>query len=380
MTGREESFMREAFSNQGSSPIPNTAAFEAELGMRIGLPCVALSSGTAGIHLGLELLGVGPGDEVLCSTLTFVASANPIVYLGARPVFIDSEASSWNMDPRALEIALEARRHEPPKAIVVVHLYGQSADLDPILELAERYGVPVLEDAAEALGATYKGQPVGSFGDVAVFSFNSNKIITTTGGGAMVARDPKIIERARLLANQARLPTLAFEHAEVGYNYRLSQVLAGIGRAQIAALDDRVTARRAIASRYARAFADVPGIAMQPECAYGQSTFWLSAALVGPDAFGATRDELIAALAAADIESRPVWKPMHQQPLFAGADFVGRGVAQDLFQRGICLPSSSQMTLAEQDRVIECVRRRHTTRAKRHTATTVRVVRGAALI
>jgi pyridoxal phosphate-dependent aminotransferase EpsN len=359
MGGKELDFVREAFETNWLSTVgPHITAFEEEFGARVGLPAVALSSGTAAMHLGLRLLGVGPGDEVLCQTLTFVASVNPAVYLGARPVFIDSDRASWNIDPNLLASTLRARaeRNCLPKAVIVVHLYGQSADMDPILECCARYNVAVLEDAAEALGALYKGRPAGTLAPVGVFSFNGNKIITTTGGGMLVAQRKDWAAKARFWSTQAKDLGLGYEHSEMGYNYRMSNVLAGIGRGQLLVLDERVRRRREIAFRYRDAFADLPGLTLMPQAPYGLHTNWLSCFLVDEPRFGASRDQLIRVLDAADVESRPVWKPMHLQPLFAGMEQVGGAVAEDLFRRGICLPSSSNMTEDEQERVIQAVR------------------------
>jgi pyridoxal phosphate-dependent aminotransferase EpsN len=359
MGGSEERYVREAIATNWLSTVgPNIDAFEAEFSARLGLPAVAVASGTAALHLGLRLLGVGAGDEVLSPTLTFVASVNPIVYLGGAPVFLDSERSSWNLDPNLLEDALRSRSRagRRPKAIVVVHLFGQSADLDPIMELSARYGVPVIEDAAEALGTLYRDRPAGTIATVGAFSFNGNKIITTTGGGMLVAHDPEWVRKARFWSTQARDAGLAYQHSEMGYNYRMSNVLAGIGRGQLEVLDDRIARRRAIAFRYRDAFADLPGIALMPQAEYGLHTNWLSCFLIDEEPFGASRDELIAALDRADVESRPVWKPMHLQPLYGDADRFGGAVAEDLFARGICLPSSSSLTAADQERVVSAVR------------------------
>jgi pyridoxal phosphate-dependent aminotransferase EpsN len=357
MGGSEERYVREAFETNWLSTIgPNVDAFEAEFSRRIGLPSVALSSGTAAMHLGLRLLGVGAGDEVFCPTLTFVASVNPIVYQGARPVFLDSDTSSWNLDPNVLEDALRERKTRPPKAVVVVHLFGQSADMDPILEICDRYGVAVLEDAAEALGTLYKGRPAGTLAPVGAFSFNGNKIITTTGGGMLVARDAAWVAKARFWSTQARDPGIAYEHSEMGYNYRMSNVIAGIGRGQLEVLDDRVARRRAIAFHYRDSFSDLPGISLMPQAAYGLHTNWLSCFLVDEAEFGIDRDALIAALDRANVEARPVWKPMHLQPLYRDADRIGGAVAEDIFRRGICLPSSSSLTDSDQQRIVATVR------------------------
>ena len=359
MGGNEERYVREAFATNWLSTVgPNLTAFEREFEHRIGLPAVALSSGTAGLHLGLRLLGVGPGDEVFCPTLTFVASVNPVRYLGAEPVLIDSHRESWNIDPEMLARALrdKARANRLPKAVVVVHLFGQCADMDPILDICGRYEVPVLEDAAEALGATYKGIPAGAMGAVGVFSFNGNKIITTTGGGMLVSSRSEWVAKVRFWSTQARDPGVAYEHSDIGYNYRLSNVLAGVGRGQLQVLDQRVRERRAIAFRYRDAFADLPGITFMPQAPYRLHTNWLSCFLIDPDRFGWSRDEIVRLLDAAAIESRPLWKPMHLQPLYVTAKRYGGSVAEELFRTGICLPSSSSLTLEEQLHVINEIR------------------------
>jgi pyridoxal phosphate-dependent aminotransferase EpsN len=360
MGGTEQTYVREAFTSNWLSTVgPNITAFEQDFESRFGSPAVALSSGTAAIHLGLRLLGVRPGDEVFCSSLTFAASCNPVRYLGAEPVFLDSNYATWNLDPNVLEDALRDRacRNRLPRALVLVHLYGQCADLRPILALCRRYDVPVLEDAAEALGATYGNQPAGTFGDVGVFSFNGNKIITTTGGGMLVSRHGTWIEKARFWSQQARDPGIAYEHSELGYNYRMSNVLAGIGRGQLEVLNLRVDQRRAIAFRYRDAFADLPGISLMPQASFGLHTNWLSCFLIHEGEFGCSRDAVIRALDDANIESRPVWKPMHLQTLYAGCQRYGGEVARDLFQRGICLPSSSSLTAQDQSQVVNAVRK-----------------------
>lgn len=354
---REEHYVREAFeSNWVSTVGPNLDAFERGLEARLGRPAVALASGTAAIHLGLRLLGVRAGDEVLASDLTFVASVNPIRYLGATPVLVDSEPRTWNLCPARLEEALRARRRRPPRALVLVHLYGQCADVDPIAELCARHGVPILEDAAEAFGASYRGRPAGALGDVSVLSFNGNKLVTTSGGGALLG-PREWVEKARFWSTQAREPGPAYQHVELGHNYRLSNVLAGIGRGQLEVLDDRVRQRRAVFDRYADAFADLPGVVPMPEAGHGVHTRWLSTFLVHPEAAGTTRDRILAALEAEDVEARPVWKPMHLQPLHAGCPRYGGAVSEWLFARGLCLPSSSSLRPADQDRVVEIVRR-----------------------
>jgi pyridoxal phosphate-dependent aminotransferase EpsN len=359
MGGAEEGFVRQAFASNWLSTVgPHIGAFEQEFSDRIGRPSAALSSGTAAIHLGLRLLGVQPGDEVFCSTLTFAASTNPIRYLGAEPVLIDSDRATWNMDPAILRDALRdrARAGRLPRAVVVVHLYGQCAEMDPIVDACAEFGVPILEDAAEALGALYKGRPAGSFGDVAAFSFNGNKIITTTGGGMLVSRHEEWIAKARFWATQARDAGIAYTHSEIGYNYRMSNVLAGIGRGQLQVLDCRVHQRRAVAFRYQHAIRDLPGITLMPQASWGLHTNWLSCFLIDEERFGCTRDRLIAHLDAAGVEARPVWKPMHLQPLYETCARYGGDVAADLFERGVCLPSSSSLTPEDQLRVIESIR------------------------
>jgi pyridoxal phosphate-dependent aminotransferase EpsN len=355
----EERYVREAFASNWLSTVgPQLDAFERAFAERIGHPAVALASGTAAIHLGLRLLGVGPGDDVLVSDLTFVASVNPIRYVGARPVLVDSDPETWMMSPALLAEALEdrARRGRRPRAVIVVHLCGQSADMDPILEACRRHDVPILEDAAEALGTLYKGRPAGSLGDVAAFSFNGNKIITATSGGALVSPRQEWVDKARFWSTQARDPGPVYHHTEVGHNYRLSNVLAAIARGQLEVLDERVRQRRAVAFRYRDGFADLPGISLMPQAEYGLHTNWLSCFLVDPAEFGASRDDIIDELAAVDIEARPLWKPMHLQPLYQDCDRYGGEVAERLFEQGLCLPSSSSLTRETQERVIDVVR------------------------
>jgi pyridoxal phosphate-dependent aminotransferase EpsN len=360
MGGNEETYVRQAFATNWLSTVgPNLTAFEREFSTRVGLPAVALASGTAALHLALRLVGVGPGDEVFCSTLTFVAAANAIAYQGGVPVFLDSDHATWNLDPDVLSRALRERAavNKLPKALVVAHLYGQNADMDPILHACAEYGIVVIEDAAEAVGTLYKGKPAGTLGDVGVYSFNGNKIITTTGGGMLVSSNPEWVTKARFWSQQARDPGLAYEHSEMGYNYRMSNVLAGIGRGQLEVLDLRVEQRRAIAFHYRDAFADLPGISLMPQAPFGLHTNWLSCFLIDEEEFGCSRDALIRALNEANVESRPVWKPMHLQPLYAGRERYGGAVAEDLFRRGICLPSSSSLTEREQLHVVNAVRR-----------------------
>ncbi|MBI5516859.1 MAG: DegT/DnrJ/EryC1/StrS family aminotransferase [Deltaproteobacteria bacterium] len=355
----EARYVQEAFSSNWLSTVgPNLDAFEAEFSRRLGLPSVALASGTAALHLGLRLLGVGPGDEVLCPTLTFVASVNPVTYLGAEATFLDVSRDTWNLDPGILEEVLSARAREGrlPKCVVVVDLYGQSADLDPILASCDRHGVPVLEDAAEALGASYKGHPAGSRCPVSAFSFNGNKIITTTGGGMLACRDPSWTARARFWSQQARDPGVAYHHTQLGYNYRLSNVLAGIGRGQLEVLENRVARRRAVCERYREALADLEGLSLMPEAPYGLHTRWLTVFTVDAARLGVDRDALLAALEAENIEARPVWKPMNIQPLYAHRPSYGGAVGEDLYHRGLCLPSSSSLSEGDVGRVVATLR------------------------
>jgi dTDP-4-amino-4,6-dideoxygalactose transaminase len=359
MGDHEHKFVTEAFETNWIAPIgPHVDAFEREFCQTVGSShAAAVTSGTAALHLALKLVGVGVGDEVFCSSLTFSASANPIAYLGAKPVFIDSDRISWNMDPNLLVAALEqkAKLGKLPKAVVLVHLYGQSADIDPILKACNHYGVPMIEDAAEALGATYKGRSPGTFGKIGIFSFNGNKIITTSGGGMLVSEDPEMTSKARFLATQARDPAPHYQHSEIGYNYRLSNVLAGIGRGQLMVLKDRVAARRRNCEIYEQALGDVPGIEFMPEAAWGLSTRWLTCLTIDPTAFGADREQVRLALADAQIEARPVWKPLHLQPIFQASECFGGEVSEDLFDRGLCLPSGSNLTDEELDRVIQAI-------------------------
>lgn len=348
MSGKETQFVEEAFATNWVSPLgPNVDAFEHAFAERVQVRhAVATSSGTAALHLALRLWGVGPGDEVLVSTLTFCASVNPILYLGGKPVFIDSEQESWNMDPSLVAEAVEqrVRAGRSPAAVVVVHLYGQVTDLDPILAVCRPAGIPVIEDAAEALGATYRGRSAGSFGDAAVFSFNGNKIITTSGGGMLVTGDPVMAQHARKLATQAREPAPHYEHSEIGYNYRMSNVLAGIGRGQLAALEERVAARRRNFAIYRSALDDIPGLVFMPEASWGTHTRWLTTLTIDPRVAGADREAVRLALDARSIEARPVWKPMHLQPVYAGLEVLGGCVAERLFEDGLCLPSGSSLT------------------------------------
>lgn len=359
----EAKFVSEAFASNWIAPLgPNVDAFEYEMAERVGTRgALALSSGTAGLHLALRLLGVGPGDRVFCSSLTFVASVNPIIYQRATPIFIDSDPATWNMSAAALERALNAayRERKLPKAVIIVNLYGQSADMLPLLELCNRYDIPVIEDAAESLGATYRGQSSGTFGKFGVYSFNGNKIITTSGGGMLVSNDVAALEKARYWATQARDPALHYEHSEIGYNYRMSNVLAGIGRGQLQKLDARVEARRAVFDRYRAELSSLPGVTFMPEAPFGMSTRWLTALTVDPRKAKIASTCIIQALADANIEARPVWKPMHLQPLYRRCLYYphqGRkSVSDGLFAQGLCLPSGSSLTEEDQNRVIACI-------------------------
>jgi len=338
---------------------PHLDAFEAAVAERTGRAyAVALNSGTAALHLALQLLNVRQGDTVICPTLTFAASANPICYCGADPIFVDSEPDTWNMDPVLLELELgeRAASGELPKAVIVVHLYGQCADMDPILAVCKRYGIPVVEDAAEALGASYKGRTAGSMGAFSFFSFNGNKIITTSGGGMLLADKGSWIERARFLSTQAKEPVAHYEHREVGYNYRMSNVLAGLGLSQLDDLERRIAAKRAHFEAYREALGDLPGVAFMPIADPDAVNYWLSCLTVEAVDGGSSRDQVIAALADADIEARPLWKPLHMQPVFQDCASIGGDCAEGLFANGLCLPSGSSMSDVERDRVIEIVR------------------------
>jgi dTDP-4-amino-4,6-dideoxygalactose transaminase len=360
----ERNYVEDAFRSNWIAPLgPNVDSFEQELAAVVGVKhAAALSSGTAAIHLALRLLGVGFGDRVFCSTLTFVASANPIVYQGAEAVFIDSDDASWNMSPAALEKAFDWAHAEGrlPKAVIVVNLYGQSADMNSLTEICDRYGVPVIEDAAESLGARYRGKASGSFGALGIYSFNGNKIITTSGGGMIVSDNAALIQRARHLATQAREPVAHYEHTEVGYNYRMSNVLAGIGRGQLKVLSQRVLARRAVFQQYRDSLRDLEALIWMPEPEWSYSTHWLSACTLNPAVARFTRTQLIQKLAAEMIEARPLWKPMHLQPLFQGCKYFPHGsqsISDALFEHGLCLPSGSNMAPGTLERVIDVMRR-----------------------
>lgn len=346
LSGRELEYLKDAIDSNWVAPLgPHVDAFEAELAAVTGVPnAVALSAGTAALHLALVVLGVGPGDEVACSSLTFSASANPIRYVGASPVFVDCD-ETWTLDPEQLALALAQRPQI--KAVISVDLYGQCCDYDPIRELCSAHGVTLVQDAAESLGATYRDEPAGSQGDLAVFSFNGNKVITTSGGGMLVSRNEEWIEHARKLSTQARDPAPHYEHTEIGFNYRLSNLLAAVGRAQLAVLPARIEARRRINARYRDL---LPDVGFMPEADYGRGNCWLTCIQVdGPE-------RIRQALEAEDIEARPLWKPMHLQPVYRDAPMYGGDVSARLFARGLCLPSGSALSEADQDRVVEIVK------------------------
>jgi pyridoxal phosphate-dependent aminotransferase EpsN len=353
----ELKFVREAFDTNWIAPVgPHIEAFEREFCQIVdsSYGC-AVSSGTAALHLALRLIGIETGDEVICSTFTFIASANPIIYVGGKPIFIDSDRTSWNMDPRLLTEFLERRAKlgKLPKAVILVHLYGQSADIEPILKICDRYEIVLIEDAAEALGATYKNTSPGTWGRMGIFSFNGNKIITTSGGGMLVSSEKSLIKQARFLATQARDPQPHYQHSQIGYNYRLSNVSAAIGRGQLEVLNQRVAARRQNFEIYRQALGDLPGIEFMPEADYGRSTRWLTCMTIDSEKFGVDRDTIRLKLAAKQIETRPVWKPLHLQPVFAGCEYIGGEVSESLFERGLCLPSGSNLETSDLTRVID---------------------------
>lgn len=360
----ERQLLLEAFDSNWIAPLgPHVDAFEREFAVSVGAAAAAaLSSGTAALHLGLLIAGVRPGDEVYCPTLTFAATVNAVRYIGARPVLLDCDARSWTLDPALVSdsLAADAAAGRRPAAVVTVDLYGQCADYDPIVESCGRYNVPIIADAAEALGATYRGKAAGTQGLIGAFSFNGNKIITTSGGGMLVSDRPELVARARYLASQAREPTEDnhYSHSEVGYNYRLSNLLAAVGRAQLRGLTAKVERRRAIFARYEQELGELPGIEFMPEASYGRSNRWLTCLLIDPDRFGADRSEVQRALEARNVESRPIWRPMHTQRAFQECRFVGGRVADDIFERGLCLPSGSALRPEQQDVVIETVRAR----------------------
>jgi dTDP-4-amino-4,6-dideoxygalactose transaminase len=362
MGGEEIKFIQEAFNTNWISPVgPHINAFEKELSKYLGVNhCSALSSGTAAIHLALIILGVKQDDEVLCSSFTFAGTCNPIVYLKARPVFIDSENETWNMDPSLLEEAIKdrlAKTGKKPKAIIPVHLYGMPAQIDKIMNISRHYDIPLIEDAAEALGSTWQGQKLGSFGNFSVLSFNGNKIITTSGGGALLSNNESWIQKARFLSTQARDHAPHYEHTEIGYNYRLSNICAGIGRGQLMVIEKRVQQRRANYTFYNTELGEITGIEFPDEPSGFHSNRWLTTILIDPDKTnGLTREDIRLALESENIESRPLWKPMHLQPVFKDCPAYTSGVSEKLFKNGLCLPSGSNLTIEELNRVTTSIK------------------------
>jgi len=365
LSGKELKYIQEAFDTNWVTTVGrNLDEFEKDLEVYLGNNChaLALNSGTAAIHLGLVLLGIEPEDEVICQSFTYTASTNPIYYLGAKPVFVDSEPDTWNMSPEYLELAIEDRikkTGKKPKVIIVVHLYGMSAKMDEVLKIAEKYEISVLEDAAEALGSMYKGIHCGAFGDISAISFNGNKIITTSGGGVLLSKNEAYIQQARFLSTQARDIAPHYQHSQVGYNYRMSNVLAGIGRGQMEVLSQRVEQRRKNNQFYRKHLADIDGITFQTEPSSDfYSNYWLTAIVVDPEKTGGiTREDFRLATEAVNIESRPLWKPMHLQPVFQDCPHYGNSVSEHLFENGLCLPSGSILTESELVRVVECIKR-----------------------
>lgn len=365
MGGLEEVFVKEAFDTNWIAPLgANVDGFEKELSEYVGSKTgAALASGTAAIHMALKAVGVKKGDKVFCSSLTFAASCNPIIYEGGIPVFIDSEPESHNMSPVALEKAFKAyeEKGEMPKVVIVVNLYGQSADMDKIMEICKKYNVLIIEDAAESLGATYKGKNSGTFGEYGIYSFNGNKIITTSGGGMLVSNNEEGIAKVRFWSTQARDKARHYEHTELGYNYRMSNIVAGIGRGQLRVLEDRIAKKKEIFETYKEAFKDIEDIEMMPVCEYGEPNYWLTTITLSENSKVKPLD-IILALEKENIESRPIWKPMHIQPYYKEYDFYSHNdedevsVSEDIFNRGVCLPSDTKMTKEEQERVIKIIR------------------------
>jgi dTDP-4-amino-4,6-dideoxygalactose transaminase len=366
MGGAEVKYVQEAFETNWISPVgPHITAFETALATYNDIPhCAALSSGTAAIHLALIILGVEHGDEVICSTFTFSGSCNPIAYQGAIPVFVDSERLTWNMDPVLLEEAIVDRQKKTgrkPKAIIAVHLYGMPAQIEAIMDVARRHEIPVIEDAAEALGSTYRGKKLGTFGDLGIYSFNGNKIITTSGGGALVARNEGWIQHAKFLSTQARDPAPHYEHSHIGFNYRLSNVCAGIGRGQMEILQTRVEQKREIYNVYKKTLENFPGIGFLPEPDGAFSNRWLTTVVLDEKITGFSPDSLRLALDAENAESRPLWKPMHMQPVFKDCPSYSNGVSEELFRTGLCLPSGTNTTQDQFLRVLETIKRQWVT-------------------
>ncbi len=364
MHGKEQEFVKEAFDTNWVAPLgPNVNSFEKELAEYVNIPyAAALSSGTAAIHLALRLLGVKKEDIIFVPSLTFSATCNPVIYENATPVFIDSEEETWNMSPEALKKAYE--KYPSPKAVIIVHLYGTPAKLQEIMEICDGKGTVVIEDAAESLSSTYKGKHTGTFGRFGIYSFNGNKIITTSGGGMLVSEEEAMIEKARFLSTQARDPARHYQHSQIGYNYRMSNVTAGIGRGQLLSLDEHKALKKAIYKRYQEAFSDIPEITMNPLNPDGDANNWLSCMTIKAGC-GVTPDMIMDALEAENIECRPIWKPMHLQPVFQEYDFISLSeekdgmisVSEDIFNRGLCLPSDIKNTQEDMDRIISIVRK-----------------------
>jgi len=357
MSSSEKELLIEAFDSNWIAPLgPQVDQFEAEMAEYIGVKsAAALSSGTAALHLALKVLGLKAGDKVLCSSLTFAASANAIRYENCETVFVDSDTATWNLDVDLLEEAIVKHK---PKALIAVDLYGQSCDYDVISEICKKHGVAIIEDSAEALGAEYKGQKCGAFGDISVFSFNGNKIITTSGGGMLLSDNEEYVKKARFLSTQAREPEIHYEHKELGYNYRMSNLLAAIGRGQLQVIDDRVKARRSIFYRYFNALSAIEGIDFMPEASYGRSNRWLTTLTVDPKKTGINRTQIINALEKENIEARPVWKPMHLQPYYQNCEYVHHDdmdISKQLFENGLCLPSGSSLSEEDQNRVTDII-------------------------
>ena len=351
--GYELQYINKAFETNWIAPLgPNVDKFEQELAAKVGAKhAAALSSGTAAIHMALKAAGVGQGDIVFCQDLTFAATANPIIYQNASPVFIDSNFETWNMDPKALEAAFE--KYPNVKAVIVVHLYGLSADMDPIVELCRKYNVTLIEDAAESLGTTYKGKYTGTIGDFGIFSFNGNKIITTSGGGMLVSDNEERIAKVRFWATQARERARHYQHEEIGYNYRMSNVVAGIGRGQLKVLDQRVAKKKYIFEFYQRELAELEGLQFMPTNKWNEPNYWLSCITLSDRI---RPIDIIEALEKENIESRPIWKPMHMQPVFEEYDYIGEGVSEKLFENGVCLPSDTKMTDEDLTRVCKVIK------------------------
>ncbi|MCM3412422.1 DegT/DnrJ/EryC1/StrS family aminotransferase [Metabacillus litoralis] len=364
MSGQELKYIEEAFKTNWIAPIgPNVDAFEKEIAQYVGAnEALAVSSGTAAIHLALSLLGVTRDDKVFCSSLTFIASANPIIYQGAEPIFIDSEPETWNMSPNALQRAFQDAVKEGilPKAVIVVNLYGQSAKMDEIIGICNQYDVPIIEDAAESLGASYKGRASGTFGKFGIYSFNGNKIITTSSGGMLISDDCDALKKARFLATQARDDASHYQHSQIGFNYRLSNILAGVGRAQLEVLEDRIESRRAIFERYLEELSTLPGFSFMPELEDTFSNRWLTALTINEEEAGVSVLDILTALSEEQIEARPVWKPLHLQPVFNGKKYYPHheleSISDKLFQNGLCLPSGSNMTDEDFERIINCIK------------------------